>query len=68
MNDLAFYQRRAAEARADAELAVLQNVKERCLRSEAAWNALAERVEQVAKLRAERLAHDDAAGDLAISV
>ena len=38
-----FYAARAAEARSDAERATLDNVRERCLRSEAAWAAMAER-------------------------
>ncbi len=40
---LQFYVARAEQARADAEAATLDNVRDRCLRSEAAWNLLAER-------------------------
>jgi len=39
-----FYLARAAECARDAEQADLANVRERCLRSEAAWRAMAERV------------------------
>lgn len=38
-----FYLSRAAEARADAEKATLANVRDRALRSEAAWSAMASR-------------------------
>jgi len=37
---------------AEAEVAGLQNVKDRCLRSAAAWNAIATRVERTKSLRA----------------
>jgi len=50
------YLANAASARADAEAADLANVRERCLRSEAAWNAMAARVQQSEDLRARRLA------------
>jgi hypothetical protein len=44
----------AAQAHADAESATLDMVRDRCLRAEAAWVAMAERQERVDKLRAER--------------
>jgi hypothetical protein len=47
-----FYLARAAEARADADAAKLDNVRERCLRSEAAWAAMAARAERGDKMRA----------------
>jgi hypothetical protein len=50
------YLANAASARAQAETADLANVRERCLRSEAAWNAMAARVQQTEDLRARRLA------------
>jgi hypothetical protein len=56
MADKETFLARAAEARAEAESATLENVKERCLRSEAAWNEMASRVERTATLRAKRLA------------
>ena len=44
----------AAQAHADAEAATLDNVRDRCLRAEAAWVAMAERQERVDRLRADR--------------
>jgi hypothetical protein len=51
MKDLDNYRRLAAEARADADRAQLANVRERCLRAEAAWIIMAERAERTARLR-----------------
>lgn len=42
-NSLQFYLERAEQARVDAEAATLSHVRERCRRSAAAWNQLAER-------------------------
>ena len=39
-----FYLTRAEESARDAEGAVLDNVRERCLRAEAAWRAMADRL------------------------
>lgn len=39
-----FYLARAEESAADAQAAVLDNVRERCLRSEAAWREMADRL------------------------
>jgi hypothetical protein len=47
-----FYLARAAEARADAEAATLDNVRDRCLRSEAAWSEMAARAGRTEKMRA----------------
>ena len=47
---------RAEEARLAAEAASLENVRERCLRSEAAWREMAARAERTEKLRATTLA------------
>lgn len=52
MND-SLYRTQAAKCRVDAELATLGNVRERCLRAEAAWLTMAARSERVA---AEQLA------------
>jgi hypothetical protein len=52
MKDREIYLQRAAEARADAESADLANVRERCLRAEAAWNIMAERAARTERLRA----------------
>jgi hypothetical protein len=38
-----FFLARAAQARAEADQATLGHVRERCLRSEAAWQELADR-------------------------
>ncbi|MBA2770837.1 MAG: hypothetical protein H0U34_02280, partial [Sphingomonas sp.] len=40
------YLARAAEAHSEAEEATLDNVRDRCLRSEAAWAEMAARVER----------------------
>jgi len=61
MSDKEVYLLRAAEARADAETATLENVRERCLRAESAWIAMADRVEHAEKLRAARIAEKEAA-------
>jgi hypothetical protein len=52
MKDRDIYLLRAAEARAEAEAAVLENVRQRCLRSEAAWNEMAARAERTERMRA----------------
>ena len=51
MKDQENYRRLAAEARAEASRAELANVRERCLRAEAAWTIMAERAERNARLR-----------------
>jgi hypothetical protein len=48
------YREHAARARADAEAATLENVRERCLRAEAAWLDMAKRQENVDRARAQR--------------
>lgn len=48
------YRQQAEQARADADAATLDNVRDRCLRAEAAWLAMAERQERVDTARAER--------------
>lgn len=50
----AFYRARAAEEQEKAEAASLDNVRDRCLRAEAAWLAMAVRAERTATLRASR--------------
>jgi hypothetical protein len=42
---------RAAEARREADAATLDNVRDRCLRSEAAWIGMAARAARTDKLR-----------------
>ena len=46
-----FYLARVDQARAEAEQATLDHVRDRCLRSEAAWQALADRAERSEKLK-----------------
>lgn len=50
----AFYRARAAEEQEKASAATLDNVRDRCLRAEAAWLAMAIRAERTATLRAGR--------------
>ena len=52
MTDRETFLARAAEARAAADAASLDNVRDRCLRSEAAWSEMAARAERTEKLRA----------------
>jgi hypothetical protein len=47
-----FYLARAAEARAEAEAATLANVRQRCLRAEAAWSEMAARAARTERMRA----------------
>ncbi len=56
-----FYAARAAEARADAEAATLDNVRDRCLRSEAAWSAMAVRAQRTTTAREKTLLEKAAA-------
>ena len=42
-SNLEFFLARAEQARAEAEAATLDHVRERCRRSEAAWTALADK-------------------------
>jgi hypothetical protein len=56
-----FYLARAAEAKRDADAATLANVRDRCLRSEAAWRSMAERAERTEKMRAKSEADKAAA-------
>jgi len=48
-----FYLERAASARRDADAACLANVRERCLRAAAAWDAMAARAARTERMRAE---------------
>jgi len=56
-----FYIARADEAARDAEGAMLDNVRDRCLRSEAAWRAMADRVLRTEAARDRQLAAKSAA-------
>jgi hypothetical protein len=50
--NLDFYLARAAQAREEGEAATLEHVRERCRRSEAAWQALADRAQRSEQLKA----------------
>ncbi len=49
-----FYAARAAEARAEANTALLENVRDRALRSAEAWEAMASRAAEVTLARETR--------------
>ena len=55
-----FYTARAKEAAADARAATLDNVRDRALRSQATWEALADQARKVARQR-EKIESDKAA-------
>jgi hypothetical protein len=55
------YLARAAQAREEAEAATLDNVRERCLRSEAAWAEMAARAERTERMRQTLLADKERA-------
>ena len=52
-SNLEFFLARAAQARAEGEEATLTHVRERCQRSEAAWQALADKAKRSESLRQE---------------
>jgi hypothetical protein len=56
MNQGEYYLEMALAAEADARSASLENVRERNLRSAAAWRAMAERALKTDRMRAERAA------------
>ena len=51
-----YYRARAAEMAREASNALLDNVRERCLRSEAAWLTMAERLTHAETMRAQQVA------------
>jgi len=51
---LQFYLARAAQAKAEGEVATLAHVRERCLRSEEAWSQLADRAARSEQLKIEQ--------------
>ncbi len=61
-----FYLARAVEARAEAAGSKLDNVRDRALRSAAAWEAMAERAGQIAQARETREA-EKAGAETAVS-
>ena len=56
-SQLDFYRARVEQARADADAATLDHVRERCLRSEAAWLQLAGRAQRAEDMRAREDEH-----------
>jgi hypothetical protein len=56
MTDKETFLARAAEAQAQADAATLDNVRDRCLRSAAAWNEMAARAERTERMRETLLA------------
>ena len=52
MSQRDFYMARAAEAKSEADAAKLDNVRVRCLRSEAAWSEMAARAGRAERFRA----------------
>ena len=56
MSDRDNYLARANEARAAAEKATLDNVRERCLRSEEAWLSMARRLDKLSAMQERNLA------------
>ena len=56
LKDREVYMLRAQQARTEAAQATLENVRERCLRAEAAWTEMAERAERTETMRASQLA------------
>jgi len=50
-SNLQFFQARADQAAAEAEAATLEHVRERCRRSQSAWQALADRAERSERMR-----------------
>ena len=63
-----FYVARAAEARADAEAATLDNVRDRCLRAAAAWDAMAARAHRSDVFRAKQEAEKALVEPVAVNV
>lgn len=57
------FRAQAVRCRAEADAATLDNVRDRCLRAEAAWLEMAQRHERVATARAAR---ETRAGDTSV--
>ncbi|MDQ3245874.1 MAG: hypothetical protein M3Q52_03085 [Pseudomonadota bacterium] len=51
MKDRDLYSMRASEAQAEADAALLDNVRDRCLRSATAWAEMAARAERTERMR-----------------
>jgi hypothetical protein len=63
-SNLDFFIARAEQARAEAEAATLAHVRERCRRSEAAWQALASKAERSERMREQEAERKAAAAQL----
>ena len=50
-SNLSFFLARAEQARAEGDAATLDHVRERCRRSQAAWQALADKAARSEKMR-----------------
>jgi hypothetical protein len=64
MTDRETFLARAAESREQADAAKLDNVRERCLRSEQAWMIMADRAERTEQMRATQIEAKAAAAAL----
>jgi hypothetical protein len=60
-SQLEFYRARAHEARSEASVATLDNVRDRCLRAAAAWEDMADRAARTDRMRARAEAEKAAA-------
>lgn len=76
MRDSLIFGQRAAECREQADAARLDNVRDRCLRAEAAWSAMAQRslrtetardAREAATVSAEHAAHDSNSPSLTVA-
>ena len=56
LKDREVYLLRAEQARTEADEATLENVRDRCLRAEAAWMEMAARADRTEKMRADQAA------------
>ena len=66
-SDLEFYRARAKQSRDEADAATLDHVRQRCERSEAAWNTLVRREEKAVRdreARERRKSEADEAADM----
>ena len=61
MKDRELFLFRADTAKAEADAASLDNVRDRCLRAEAAWREMADRADRTEKMRAATIANKAAA-------
>lgn len=61
-SNLEFFLARVEQARAEGEAATLAHVRERCERSEAAWQSLADKAKRSERLREEEAKRKQEAG------